>query len=403
MKVLYLTAQAPYAPHRGDALIAYNQLRHLAGRAEVHLLSYVSSAEEADKLQKALGADCASITTVLDTGPGRYLRLLRTPFNFCPLQVNLYTCAAMRHALDKLIRELHVDLVHIQTMRMARMCEGLSIPCVVDFIDALSMNMTRRADQENRVWLRPLLRIEALLSRRYEQRLLKRFNGFSVVSGKDRDWLGEDSVCIIPCGTGITAEVLKNYEHVQRQPRFIFHGNMYYFPNVDGVRTIARDIWPSLHKRYPHHAFYVVGHKPASEIVRLNNRDNIVVTGSVDDMVAELCAAEIGIYWLNSGSGLQNKILEALACGLPVVATPLAVQGIPGLTRDHLVLAETPEAFIEAVEGLMGDPGRRAALSAAGQAFIRENYSWEGAVNALLALWNEACSDAGETRENAPA
>lgn len=390
MKVAYLTANAPHSPHRGDTLIAYNQVKGLARRAEVHLLSFVESDEEDRLLREALGPYCASIQTVRDPKWRRYPRLLRTLWNRLPLQVNLYSAASMRSRLLHLLDETPIDVVHAQTMRMAHVCRGHNVPCVVDFIDALSLNMQRRAEKEHRPWLKPLLRMEQRLAQRYEKMLLRSFQGFSVVSEQDRKWLGDERTVVMPCGTAITPAVLQAYRYIPRQQRMIFHGNMYYFPNVEGVLAIARDIWPELHRRFPDAAFYVAGHRPAPEISRLHGQDNIVVTGSVDDMVAELCAAQIGIYWLNSGTGLQNKILEALACGLPVVASPLAIQGIPGLTDDHLVIADTPEAFISAVDDLMNDPERRETLAAAGQAFITQHYSWKSNIDRLLNLWRSA-------------
>lgn len=392
MKVVYLTANAPFAPHRGDALIAFNQIPGLVEKAEIHLISFVTSDEEDRQLRAALGGYCASIHTVQDSAWRRYLRPLRTLWNGLPLQVNLHSAGRMRRVLRQVIRDHDIDLVHIQTMRMAGLCDDLALPCVVDLIDALSLNMQRRAEKEHRQWLKPLLRLEQTLAHRYEMRLLKKFQGFTVAAEQDRKWLDSDVIRVNPGGTATPNPDLAAYRHITRQKRMIFQGNMYYFPNVEAVLDIAKTIWPALHARFPDYEFYVVGHRPAPEITRLHNQDNIVVTGGVDDMVAELCAAEIGIYWLSTGTGLQTKVIDALSCGLPSVVNPRAIQGFPGLTEEHVVLAETREDFIEAVAALLADPERQAALSVAGREYVRQHHSWESNIATLLEVWENAVS-----------
>ena len=390
LKVLYVTARAPYPPHRGDTMSAYHQIRTLHDRADIHLLTLVTDSDEARTLEKQVGPWCRTITGVPQSKAAALATLPFAPLRRVPLQTAMCTTGAMRHAAERALREIGPDVVHVQTIRMAELFWEHDGAKVMDMIDALSLNMSRRAERE-RALVKPLVRMEGALAARYEKRVLETYDGVTVVSQNDADYLNDDYVVVNPLGTYIDDTMLDAYRDVPRQPAMMFHGNMYYFPNVNGMTWFAREVWPEVHRRHPEFRFYIAGNKPAPAIQALHARENVVVTGFVDDMVAYLRKCTIGVYPLNSGSGMQTKILEALAAGLPLVASPLALQGIPGVANEtHVLVAESPSEFVAQIDRLLADANLRDRLAAAGQALIRARVSWESNAATLLEVWRRA-------------
>ncbi len=402
LNVLYITARAPYPPHRGDTMSAYHQIRMLHHRCAIHLLTIVRDADEERLLDEHVRPWCASVTKVAHAQYDAYAKAATAPFRGVPMQTGLCSINAVRAAVEAALQSIRPDVVHVQTIRMAEFVWRHDGARVMDMIDAISLNMARRADRE-RFWLKPLINLEAALSARYEKRILAAYDGVTVVSEHDAAYLDNDSVVVNPLGTYVDDELLARYTHVGREQAMMFHGNMYYFPNVDGITWFNREVWPEVHRRHPSYRFYIAGNKPAPAIQAMHGTSNVVVTGFVEDMVAYLRKCTIGVYPLNSGTGMQTKILEALAAGLPLVASPRALQGIPGVEDGvHVLVAESPAEFVAHIDRLLDDAPLRERLSAAGQALVRARYSWESNADTLLRVWERAVEKHHERASKQP-
>jgi glycosyltransferase involved in cell wall biosynthesis len=163
----------------------------------------------------------------------------------------------------------------------------------------------------------------------------------------------------------------------------VFVGVMNYFPNVDGVAWFCREILPELQRRRPKTRLAIVGSHPTEEVKALGRLPGVEVTGFVDDPRTWLARAAVSVAPLRIARGIQNKVLEAMAMGLPVVGTRSATQGVDGVGgRDYLV-AESAEEQIEAVFGLLQDSERARGLGRAARAFVEEHYDWEACLRPL--------------------
>jgi glycosyltransferase involved in cell wall biosynthesis len=225
-------------------------------------------------------------------------------------------------------------------------------------------------------WPQSLLcRRFAACAERLERRWLERFGALLAASKPDaarlRSLAPNAAVHIYP-----NSIPLRDQPRVLEEDAIAFSGNMEYRPNQAAIRFFQRDIWPRVRSRHPGVAWRLIGRNAP----RIAGAETV---GVVEDAVAELAKAQVAVVPLLSGSGTRLKILEAWAAARPVVSTTIGAEGLEARDGEHLLLADTPAAFAEAVCRLLGDPAERARLGSAGRRLYERCYSWESAWQAL--------------------
>ncbi|MGP4062869.1 glycosyltransferase family 4 protein [Halobacillus sp. H74] len=393
MEVLYMSPRPPYPPHKGDQLIAWEQIKQLKVNGyQVHLITFVKSKQEGEFIKKKLSPYCKEVTVFPIHPLQNLLRSLKTIYNFKPIQVNLFFHPQVKEYVMDIYRSRKPDIIHVQTARVAEYFIDTKSPKCIDMIDALSLNMERRAQTEKK-WLKPIFLLESQLMRRYERVIFKKFDRAMIVSEIDKKYLGKQQIVVNPNGTSITKNRIAAYPPTTKKKIIIFHGNMQYYPNVEAVLYFVKEVWPYIHQTYPDYGFYVVGKDPVKKITALHGKDNVVVTGFVEDICLSLMQAQIGIYPMKSGTGMQNKIVESMACGLPTIASPLALQGVTGMRGDELICTEGREGIITAVKSLIENPELQKRYGSKGQAYVQSNYSWDLNCKRLIHTWQDAVMD----------
>ncbi|SOC38450.1 glycosyltransferase [Ureibacillus acetophenoni] len=387
MKVVYLTARPPYPPHKGDQLIAWEQLKQLKkSDISIYLISIISSTEEEELIREKLAPYCKQIYLFKLGKVTKLLNLTKSVINLKPLQVNLFTNRKLKRNVSEILEDIQPDLIHTQTVRVAEYALEKDIPKTLDMIDALSLNMRRRAKKE-KFYKKIILSFENILLKRYESKVLNVFEQTFIVSENDKKYLDNNTIVVNPNGTYMTPQYLSNYPTLKREKIILFHGNMQYYPNVEAAYTFATQIWPIFHKVYREYQFYIVGKDPVKKIKQLHGMNNVFVTGFVEDICELLCRAEIAVYPLKSGTGLQNKVVEALSCGLPVIASPLALQGIANISNQEVVTYTTVTELISSLHNLINNQELRNRLSINGKIFANNNFSWEVNCSRLVSAW----------------
>jgi polysaccharide biosynthesis protein PslH len=387
LRILFLTARFPWPLLRGDQLRAYHQLRLLAPRHRLTLACF-RDAPVPEAGLAAVSAFCERVVTVPLGRLAMTTGLARGAFSPLPFQVSLYRHHGMRRALRDVVAGGGFDLVHAQLARMAPHVEDLQAPRFVDLVDALSLS-TRRRSLQHRGPLRWLTSLEAGRLLRYEQRLCASVEGVSVVSSVDRDAIGATArLGVVPNGVDLGQ---LPFERKGRDPAtVVLTGNMGYFSNVNAACWFAERVHPLVRRSVPAARFVVVGARPAARVLCLARADpSVSVLGFVDDLRPHLRAATVAVAPMQVGAGQQNTVLEAMAAGTPVVATPVAAGGLEAGGGDGLIVAGTPETFAEAVIGLLRDPGRADRLGASARRCVESRYTWERSA-ALLEELHEA-------------
>ncbi len=392
MRLLALTPRLPYPPLGGDKLRALQLITRLAARHQLELVSFVeSAAEEASARELARRHPGMSVETVLLTPWRSRLNALIGLVSSEPLQVHYYRSARMRELLARKLAAGRYDGVYVHLIRMAPYVEDLAgTPRVLDMTDAVSM-VYERAHRVRRDWLRLANAIEIRRLRRYEIELVRRFEHTTLVSEVDRDWLVANgapaerlSLIYLGVDRGYFAPTASEWD----PKRLVFVGNMRSFPNSDAALFLLREIFPLVRAEEKDACVDVVGVNPPPALRALSGTPGVTVTGPVDDVRPFVERGAVSLCPVRVAGGVQFKVLEALALGVPVVTSPEGFEGLGARgEEDGVIVARDAREFARASLELMRDRERRRELARRAQRFIAERYDWDRQVSALEALF----------------
>ena len=382
MRILFVAARFPAPALVGYQVRALHQLRLLSRRHRVTLLAFTTSrVREHERRQVA--ELCDEVHTVPLSRLDMARSLARGLGSARPLQALLFETAPMQRALRGLLAERRHDLVHLQLARMAgHLTEAPGIPRVVDLIDALSLNMRRR-ERRDRAPMRWAAHLEATRLARFERDLCARWDRALVVSDADRDAIGAHPNLAVNTN-GVDVARFRPCIEGRDPERIVFTGNLGYFPNVDALRWCVDSILPAVWRVRPDVRLAIVGARPSRTVRRLARRDpRITLEGYVDDLQPALAGSAVALAPMRAGSGQKLKVLEAMACGVPVVATGRALSGIDAEPERHLLVADTTASFAQAVLRVLRDPRLADDLALAGRRLVEQRYAWERSVAEL--------------------
>jgi polysaccharide biosynthesis protein PslH len=383
MRILYITSRFPYPALSGDRVRSYNQLRMLSKEHQVTLLSPIKTPEEYAGLDHVRSL-CESVEIFPKSLFRNILNLIKIPFSATPWQVTYYCDGRIRTRIADLLKTGKFDVVHTQLARTAPLFDSVdTVPKVIDLIDALSLNMQRRSESQTG-FLSWLAASEAKRMKVYEQKLVHQFDYLVVVSEVDRHAISScPNLHVIP--NGVDLEEFTFNISVQKNPEIIFTGNMSYFPNIDAVQYFASRILPLIKNEFPKVEFIVVGTSPPLSLQKRFPEVNF--TGYVPRIQDYLSRATVSVAPMQAGSGMQNKIVEAMATGVPVVTTSYGIGGMNAEHNRHFFIEDTAENFAKTVIRLLSDRDLRTRISMNAREFVQENYSWESSVGEFEKLY----------------
>jgi len=396
MRVLIVTSSLPYPPSSGGALRAYGVVQGLA-RAGHHvtLLSFHDGAP--DPAQTPLAKLCEAIVTVPAPPPRKLSARLRDLLLSSQADIarRLYS-PAFEAQLAQLLTQ-PCDLIQFEGLEVA-----LYLPqarraapqarLIFDTFNAeadLQAMIARIEATQPARWPAALYSwLQARRIARYEGALCRLADGVIAVSAEDqailRRYRADDKTFILP--SGITVADYQGQERAELPaPSLVFTGKMDYRPNVDAMLWFHEVILP----RLPQAHLFVVGQKPTPRLQALAQDERVHLTGWVDSVMPYLRAAQVYIAPLRMGSGTRLKLLEAMACGCAIVATSTAASGLSAQARAAMLLADDAASFAQAIQSLLDDPARRAALGQQARAAVAQEYDWSQIIPRLLAIYEE--------------
>ena len=382
MKIFVLLPRIPYPLEKGDKLRAFNQIKQLAKRNEIILcaLNDNKKVNEQDAFH-ALQPYCQSINFIKITKPQIGLGLVRAFFKGLPMQCGYFYNRKAAKKVNALIAKHKPEMLFCQLLRTAEYIRHKDIPKTIDYQDIFSYGMKRRADVASFV-TRPIYNMEYRRLCRYEAAIFDDFDVKTIISAPDRDLFPHErrnEILIVP--NGVDHE---RYHPIDCEKKYdlVFTGNMSYAPNVNAVEYLANEILPIVWKTLPNVKMYIAGATPDPRVKKCAN-EKIIVSGWLDDIRTAYAESRVFIAPMRIGTGLQNKLLEAMSMRLPAITSPLANASLGAKPNEEILVGSNAEEMAQHIITLLTDKEQADRLAQAGFDFTNRVYDWGKATEVM--------------------
>ena len=382
MKIFVLLPRIPYPLEKGDKLRAFNQIKQLAKRNEIVLcaLNDDTKVSEQDAFH-ALQPYCQSINFIKITKLQIALGLVRALCKGLPLQCGYFYNRKAANKIDALILKHKPDILFGQLLRVAEYIRYKSLPKTIDYQDIFSYGMKRRADIASPI-TRPIFNLEYRRLKHYEAAIFNDFNVKTIISESDRALFPHDKrneILIIP--NGVDHEYFKPQKQ-EKKYDLVFTGNMSYPPNVNAVDYLASDILPIVWKTLPHVKLYIAGATPDPRVKKAAS-NRVIVSGWLDDIRDAYAQSRVFIAPMRIGTGLQNKLLEAMSMCLPAITSPLANASLGAKPNEEVLIGSNAEEMAQHIITLLTEKETAQHIAQEGYNFTHRVYDWSIATERL--------------------
>ena len=382
--LLYLVHRLPYPPNKGDKVRSYHLLKHLAARHRVFLGTFIDDPQDEAYVDK-LPEFCADMHIARISPRTARIRSLSGLLSNEALTLPYYRNAGLQDWVERTLREQKIDAAVIFSSAMAQYVQGVpDLRTLVDFVDMDSAKWTQYA--ANHRWpMSWLYRREGARLLAFERAVAQRAtHSFFVTENETELFFRSAPECkgrVDAMCNGVDAEFFSP-AHAFPSPYpsgeipLVFTGAMDYWPNIDAVTWFATEILPQMLQRRPDLKFYIVGRSPTPAVMALAG-ERVVVTGTVDDVRPYLQHARVVVAPLRLARGIQNKVLEAMAMGVPVVASQECSEPVDAVPERDFLTAGTVEDYQRQIECLLQSPDRADAMGKAAREQVLARYSWD--------------------------
>lgn len=380
MKIAYLTSRFPHPLDRGDKVRAYYQIVELSKDHDVHLISL--SDEEVSKEDKdVLSQYCASIDIQEVPAPQRWSNVLKRSMSPMPLQVSYFYDDTVQRHISMMLEEIAPDHVFVQLIRMAPYVLDYKGPKSIDYMDSFALNWKETGLPEF-TYLPFVNGIERKRVATYERDIYDAFDYHFIISERDRaEFDSEVRDQIIISTNGVDTEYFEPQHHIDPMFDMVFCGNLGYVHNGKAAHYLIDQVMSLMSSST---TLLIAGARPPKWI-NIKQRTNIRVVGWVDDVREHYQRGRMLVAPIFTGSGQQNKILEAMAQGIPCITTPFVNQSIGAIPGEEILIADQPKHFVADVESILADTDLRNQLSLRGRRFVQDKYQWSSCIKPILA------------------
>jgi sugar transferase (PEP-CTERM/EpsH1 system associated) len=399
MKILYVCHRFPFPPKRGGKIRPFNMIRHLSQRHEVTVASLVRSEAEA-KEGEGIASHCARFMMGHVSNPIQSLRMVARLPTPVPSSMGYFYSPELKGQIEKVVREERFDLIFVHCSSVAQYVAHVEgIPKVLDFGDMdsqkwLEYARTKPFPLSAGYWL------EGKKMERAERRLAGLFDMCTATtraewetldalgSAKATDWFPN----------GVDSEYFSPVDEPYDDDTISFIGRMDYYPNQECMFDFCANTLPLIRTRRPGVKLLIVGADPSPKVSQLGALPGVTVTGSVPDVRPFVRKSALMIAPLNIARGTQNKILEAMAMGVPVVTSRVAAGGVDAAEGEHFLVADTPDEYARAAVSIMDDRALRHRLAQAGRARMLTHHAWPRSMQRLDSIVDRCVSGYGRAQ-----
>lgn len=379
MNILFVCHRFPFPPNRGGKIRPFHMIRHLSQKHRVVVATLAHSQEELEQ-GAGLKQHCSEVLAEVVPSPVRWMHAVGALPSAAPSSARYFDSARLQSRIMELQSRMAIDAVIVHCAFVAEYVKNVRAPFkMMDF-----------GDLDSKKWLDysrytafPFsagYALESFKLERVERGLARAFNHCTVTAQGELESyreLGATTSCtVIPNG------VDSDYFHLPEQQTenlrtIVFLGRMDYFPNVAGITDFAKNVFPLVRRRVPEAQLRIVGSNPVAKIRALEKLGGISVTGYVPDVRPHVAGAAVAVAPLSIARGTQNKVLECMAMGIPVVASPQVAKGVQASPGRHLLVGATAEEFADQVVKLLEDAQLRARIRDAARRQVVSAHSWD--------------------------
>lgn len=406
MKILYLCHRFPYPPTRGGKIRPFNMIKHLSQTHEVTVASLARSPEEA-KAGEGIAPYCSDYLMEVVSPAGAIARMIAGIPNPQPASMAYFRSPALARRVRSAIERERFDLIFVHCSSAAPyVADVQGIPKILDFGDMDSQKWVDYVDFQP-FPLSLAYRTEGVKLRRAEERLARRFDYCTCTTRAEHETLlgygVETPSDWFP--NGVDLDYFQPAGAPHDPDRMVFIGRMDYYPNQQAMLDFCANVLPLIRAERPSATLAIVGASPSRAIVDLGQSPGVSVTGTVPDVRPHVAGAGVNVAPLQIARGTQNKILESLAMGVPVVTSEVAARGVDAVAGEHFLVARDPREFAVQVLRLMNDQQERARFATAGRARMESHHNWPASMARLDGIIEDCLrqSPARTAREHAVA
>lgn len=384
MKILYVCHRFPFPPKRGGKIRPFNMIKHLSQQHEVTVASIVRSEEEATE-GSGISDHCASFEMARVRNSVQALKMIARLPTTVPSSFGYFYSSDLAKRIKNLTARKRFDLIFVHCSSVAPYVSGIQgVPKILDF-----------GDMDSQKWLEyarfkpfPLsvgYWLEGCKLEREEQRLARRFDLCTATTHAEWETLEgyRAGVATDWFPNGVDTTYFSTVEEPYDPNTISFIGRMDYYPNQECMFTFCENVFPLLKQRRPEVKLLIVGADPSPAVRKLGEIPGVTVTGSVEDVRPFVRTSAAMIAPLNIARGTQNKILEAMAMGVPVISSRIAAAGVDAVAGEHLLVATTPQEYALAVLNILDNKEERIRLSQAGRARMLSHHAWPRSMERL--------------------
>lgn len=382
MRVLFLSQRVPYPPNRGDKITTWRLIERMKRSHEVRVVAFAHDDEDRQAAEHLCRIGIPTVAVPIDLRRQK-LRALPLLLGSRPLTLGVYGSSALQRAVDELAPSCDVGYAYSSSMG-AFLEPHARLRRVMHFAE-LDSDKWRQYAERTRWPMSAIYGREHRTLREFERRIAHSFDENVLCTPLEqqvfeREIPGAHSIVM---RNGVDLAFYRPQPERAEPGHLVFVGVMDYLPNIDGCTWFVREILPRLRARFPAARLSIVGSRPTPEVLALRREPGVTVTGFVEDPREWLARASVSVAPLRIARGIQNKVLEALAMGLPVVGTTSATQGVEGEIGRDFLLANSVDEQVAAIARLLDEPLFARKLGAQGRAFVESRYDWDVALRPL--------------------
>lgn len=381
-KILVLTPRFPYPVIGGDRLRIYKICEYLSKYFDLTLLSLCEKKEEIN-----MDVNDGVFKEIHRIYLPRFISYLNTIISVptsTPLQVAYYKSYKYKKKLEELLPKHDAVFAHL--IRTGDYIKNKDTVKILEMTDAISLNYKRVRQNSITNFRSFVYSIEQKRLEHYEKSMSEHFDLLSLISSIDKEFLFKDKMNVKIYGNGVDTNLLPFYkrEIQEENVNLIFIGNMHSLQNMDAVLWFAKCILPKINVKGKNVILKVIGRIKEADEIKLSKYSNVKIIGAVNNVADASLDGHIGICPIRLGAGVQNKILEYMALGLPCITSSVGYEGIGASNKENILIADTIDEYNHEINALVSDKKYYNFIAINARNFVESKYSWSAKLESMI-------------------